>query len=100
MVKLNTLQMRKPMNKPLSLGLAAVALYGILGAARASDPGSETRPVDARVVRVKVDGAVDLHIRQGANAALVLSGDRRFLERTVTEQRGDTLNIDSATHGR
>jgi hypothetical protein len=87
------------MNKPLSLGLAAVALYGILGAAHADDPTSETRPVDARVVRVKVDGAVDLHIRQGGTAVLVLSGDPRYLSRTVTEQHGDTLNIDSSVHG-
>jgi hypothetical protein len=87
------------MNKPLTLALAGMALYGILGAARADDPTSETRQIDARVVRVKVDGAVDLHIRQGGAAALVLSGDPRYLARTVTEQRGDTLNIDSNVHG-
>jgi hypothetical protein len=99
MVKPNTLRKHQPMNKPLFLALAFVALYGILGAASAADPGSETRPVDARVARVRVDGAVDLHIRQGNPAALVLSGDSRFLERTVTEQRGDTINIDSTVRG-
>ena len=73
MVKLNTLRKHQAMNKPLFLGLAFMALYGTLGPASAADPGSETRPVDARVVRVRVDGAVDLHIRQGNPAALVLS---------------------------
>ena len=99
MVKLNTLRMHKPMNKPVTLGLVAMALYGILGVAHAGDPSSETRPVDARVVRVKVDGAVDLHIRQGSPAALVLSGDPRYLSRTSTSQHGDTLDIESDTHG-
>ena len=87
------------MNKSLSLGLAALALSGIVGAAHADDPTSETRQVDARVVRVRVDGAVDLRIRQGAAAALVLSGDPRYLSRAVTEQRGDTLHIDTDVHG-
>lgn len=87
------------MNKPLSLTLAGAALCGILGAAWADEPTSETRPVDARVVRVKIDGAVDLRIRQGEPAALVLSGDPRYLARTVTEQHGDTLSIDGNAHG-
>lgn len=86
------------MNKPLSIGLAGIALCGVLGAARADNTGSETRQVDARVVRVRVDGLVDLRIRQGA-PALVLSGDPRYLSGTVTEQRGDTLNIDTDLHG-
>jgi len=87
------------MNKFLPIALAAMALCGIVGAAQADEPTSETRPIDARVVRVKVDGAVDLRIRQGATAALVLSGDPRYLSRTTTSQRGDTLNIDTDVHG-
>ena len=87
------------MNKSLPIALASLALCGIFGAAQADEPTSETRPIDARVVRVKVDGAVDLRIRQGATAALVLSGDPRYLSRTTTSQRGDTLNIDTDVHG-
>lgn len=91
------------MNKTLSIGLACVALGGWLGAAQpvqAAEREAETRPVDARVVRVRVDGAVDLRIRQGNAPTLTLNGDPRFLgERTVTEQRGDTLNISSGVHG-
>lgn len=87
------------MNKPLSLAVAGLALYGVLGAARADEPTTETRPIDARVVRVRVDGAVDLRIRQGGAAALVLSGEPRRLERAVTEQRGDTLEIGGEMHG-
>jgi hypothetical protein len=99
MVNLNILRIPQPMNKSLSLALAGAALYGVLGAALADEPTSETRSIDARVVRVKVDGAVDLHVRQGAPATLVLSGDPRYLTRTVTEQHGDTLQIDSNVHG-
>ena len=87
------------MNKPLTLGLACVALYGMLGAARADDAAAENRPVDARVVRVRVDGAVDLRIRQGGAAALVLSGEPRYLSHIVTEQHGDTLEIGGEGHG-
>jgi len=88
------------MNKTLSIGLACIALGAWSGAAQAIAADDEARPVDASVTRVRVDGAVDLRIRQGRAAALTLSGDRRVLgERTVTEQRGDTLNISSGAHG-
>jgi hypothetical protein len=79
------------MNKTLSIGLACIALCA--GAAQASNADGEARPVDARVTRVRVDGPVDLRIRQGAAPALLLTGDARFYANTVTEQRGDTLNI-------
>jgi hypothetical protein len=100
------------MNKTLSIGLACIGLCGWFGAvqvaqaAQAADAGqvtqrgAEARPVDARVTRVRVDGAVELRIRQGNAPALTLAGDPRFLgEGTVTEQRGDTLSIESGTHG-
>lgn len=87
------------MSKPLAIAAAGLALCGILGAAQADEPASETRPVDARVVRVKVDGAVDLRIRQGGNAALVLTGDPRYLARATTSQHGDQLDIDANVHG-
>ena len=88
------------MNQLTKLGVAAA----ILGAASVSASGcaqaatdtvTETRPIDARVVRVKLDGVVDLRIRQGSSPMLVLSGDPRLLGKTTTQQRGDTLNIDT-----
>jgi hypothetical protein len=89
------------MNKIFSLGMAAAGFWACFGMAQAApEVATETRPVDARVVRVKLDGAVDLRIRQGAAATLTLSGDPRWLAKTVTVQSGDTLHIDSEVHGR
>lgn len=78
----------------LKLG-AAAALSACLGAAHAGtdDTASETRQVDARVVRVKVEGIVDLKLRQGPVASLVLSGERELLDKLTTGQQGDTLTI-------
>jgi hypothetical protein len=76
-----------------------MALCAVVGIATAApDSGSETRAVNARVVRVKLDGLVELRIRQGSTPALVLSGDPGWIERTTTLQSGDTLNI--GTEGR
>jgi hypothetical protein len=89
------------MDKVYSLGLAATVFCAGLGLAKAApEVATETRPIDARVVRVKLDGAVDLRIRQGSAATLTLSGDPRWLAKTVTVQSGDTLNIDTDIHGR
>lgn len=87
------------MNHLIKLG-AAAALLGIsIGLADAApEANTETRSIDARVVRVKLEGVGDLKIRQGATAALVLTGDARLLSRTTTSQRGDTLSIE--TEGR
>lgn len=78
-------------------GVFLAACGALLGVARAGETVTETRPIDARVVRVKLDGVVDVRIRQGAQAALVLRGDPRWVERTSTVQSGDTLNIDTET---
>jgi hypothetical protein len=61
---------------------------------------SEARPVDARVVRVRLDGVIDLTIRQGAVAQLLLNGERAAITRTTTNQSGDTLVIDNDEHVR
>ncbi|UVW27578.1 DUF2807 domain-containing protein [Massilia sp. H6] len=76
------------------------ALLGFMDIALAApETVTETRQVDARVVRIKVDGVVDLRIRQGAIPMLVLSGDPRLLGKTTTLQRGDTIDISSETRG-
>jgi len=89
------------MNHLIKLG-AAAALFGVVagGAQAQSDAATETRPIDARVVRVKLDGVVDLRIRQGSQAQLILTGDPRLLGKTSTEQRGDSLSIDTEMRGR
>ncbi len=76
------------------------ALFTFMGNALAApERVTETRPVDARVVRVKLDGVVDLKVRQGATPMLVLTGDPRLLGKTTTLQSGDTLNIGTETRG-
>ncbi|NNG22196.1 GIN domain-containing protein [Telluria aromaticivorans] len=76
------------------------ALFTFMGiAVAAPERVTETRPVDARVVRVKIDGVVDLKIRQGMTPMLVLTGDPRLLGKTTTLQSGDTLNIGTETRG-
>lgn len=82
------------MDRLIRLG-AGAALFASLGAVVAApeETVSETRPVDARVLRVKVDGPIDLKLKQGAVAALVLIGERRFLSKATADQQGDTLNI-------
>jgi hypothetical protein len=86
------------MNKFFKLGLAALALCAVAGLASAQSR-AESRQVDARVVRVKLDGVVDLRIRQGSAPALVLSGEPGWSERSNVVQNGDTLNISAESHG-
>jgi hypothetical protein len=80
---------------------AAAAMFASLGVALAAPQefASETRSVDARVVRVKLDGLIDLTLKQGAAAALVISGDRVLLSKTSTGQQGDTLTIGTEIKG-
>ncbi|MDN4054437.1 DUF2807 domain-containing protein [Massilia sp. YIM B02763] len=88
------------MNKMLSLGLVFAGLCAFFGIARGADNVTETRTVDARIVRVKFDGAIDLRIRQGGTPALTLVGDADWLPRISTVQDGDTLSIDTQGRGR
>jgi hypothetical protein len=64
-------------------------------AALAADLVRESRTVDARVTRVKLDGVVDLVGRQGAQPSLVISGERADVARVTTHQQGETLEIDT-----
>jgi hypothetical protein len=99
MYKLETrVEMR--MIKMAVLGWAAAGLCAGFGNVQAADSVTETRQVDARVVRVKLDGAVNLRIRQGNPPTLTLTGDPRWLSGATVEQEGDTLRIDSEMHGR
>jgi hypothetical protein len=88
------------MNKVLNIGVAGVALCALAGAALAApdERASETRPIDARVIRVKLDGVIDLKLKQGPVALLVITGDPRYLAKTTTIQSGDTLTIDTESH--
>lgn len=88
------------MNHLIKLGAVAALSAACIGVAHAGqDVATETRPIDARVVRVKLDGVVSMKVRQGSNPTLVLTGDPRLLGKTTTLQSGDTLNIDTETRG-
>lgn len=81
------------MNKLLGTTLVATALTLNAGTALATDVVREVRSVDARITRVKLDGVVDLVVRQGATPSLVIAGERTDVARVTTEQRGETLAI-------
>jgi hypothetical protein len=92
--------MENRMNKMFSRGVAVAGLCGMLGLAHAAwaadnDVKTEVRPVDAKVVRVRIDGTVNVTIRQGNPPALTLNGNPRWVSRTTTTQSGDTLSIDA-----
>jgi hypothetical protein len=81
--------------------MMAVALYASAAgtAAYADDVISEARTIDGRAVRVVLDGVIDLNLKQGANAALVVSGDKRYVPKITVTQNGDTIHIDTDTRG-
>lgn len=80
-------------------GLCMLAPLGLATAASEPSSASETRALDARVVRVKIEGVVDLRLRQGSPASLVLSGDPRWIAQMTAQQRGDTVVIGSDMNG-
>ena len=89
------------MKQVLNFGTAVAAFCALMTTAKAATDESvtETRTVDIRVVRVKIDGVIDLKLRQGSPAGLVLVGEKKLMSKTTTEQHGDTLNIGTETRG-
>jgi hypothetical protein len=84
------------MNKFFSTTMIAAALFA--GAAHADEIVSETRSIDGRSVKVVLDGVIDLKLKQGP-AALVVSGDKRYVPRITVTQSGDTLRIGTDLNG-
>ncbi|SHG55815.1 GIN domain-containing protein [Massilia sp. CF038] len=88
------------MNQLMKLGMTAALLAGATAALAApSEPGTETRSVEARIVRVKLDGVIDLRLTQGPVASLVISGDSALLAKATTRQDGDTMIIGTTARG-
>lgn len=83
------------MNKFFGMALAAATLSFAAGSAIADEIVSETRSIDARIVKIKLDGVIDLRLKQGATPSLTLHGDKRYVTKVTTDQRGDTLHIDT-----
>ncbi|MFC0250966.1 GIN domain-containing protein [Massilia consociata] len=81
------------MKKLLRAAAVSATLALVASPALADDVVREKRSVDAKVTKVKLGGVVDLVLRQGNTPSLVVSGDRRHVQRITTSQRGDTLEI-------
>lgn len=81
------------MNKILTTTVVAITVALATHAALAEDLARESRPVDAKVTRIRLGGVVTLNVHQGATPSLVISGGKSLVARTTTTQRGDTLEI-------
>lgn len=80
-------------------GWLCAAMFMLAGRASADDVNTHTYPIDARAVRVKLDGVIDLKLRQGAVPSLTITGDPGVLAGVTAVQSGDTLHLDTETHG-
>ncbi|MET0320008.1 MAG: DUF2807 domain-containing protein [Duganella sp.] len=85
------------MKKLFQFGLLFAASWALLGRTFAADDTTETRTVtiDARVVRVKIDGVVDVKLRQGATPSLKITGNKRYMDKLTSSQTGDTLHLET-----
>jgi len=80
------------MKKFFTATMMTAVMFAAGGAAHADEIITEARTVDGRPVKVVLDGVVDLKLKQGA-PALVLSGDKRYLQKITVTQNGDTIRI-------
>ncbi|WP_377702844.1 GIN domain-containing protein [Pseudoduganella sp. UC29_71] len=87
------------MNNFISATMMAVTLYATHGAAIAQELASESRSIDARAVKVVLDGVISLNVKQGPTASLVVTGDKRYLQKVTVVQNGDTLRIGTELRG-
>ena len=87
------------MNKILSTVMMAAALTLTASPAVADEQTSQQRGIDARVLKVKLGGVINLRIKQGATPSLVLIGEKRDVARVSVAQSGDTLTIDTENRG-
>jgi len=91
--------MFKTLQCVLLLALAGLHVDAVAQEKNGESKATETRTVDARVVRIKLDGAIDLKLRQGDTPSLTITADRRYLVNVSSTQTGDTLRLDSASNG-
>jgi len=72
-----------------------LSALGLMLAGQAwAQEGSENRAIDAKVVKVGLGGAIDVTVRQGPTATMVVYGDQAKLSRIHTVVSGDTLYLD------
>lgn len=87
------------MKKFFQFGLLLAVVCALAGRAGAEEYSTETRAIDARVVRIKLDGVIDLKLRQGAVPSLNIVADRRYMGKITAVQTGDTLHLDTEGRG-
>ena len=88
------------MKKLFQFGLLlATVCCALMSRAGAEEYSTESRPIDARVVRIKLDGVIDLKLRQGDTPSLVIKSDRRFTGKVNAVQTGDTLHLETEGRG-
>lgn len=87
------------MNKIFASMMMVTALGMSTGVAQAADNVSEQRAIDGRVVKVKLGGVINLNVKQGPTASLVLIGAKRDVARVSVSQGGETLTIDTESSG-
>jgi hypothetical protein len=83
------------MNKLLGSAFLATALsLAVHSQVHADDNVRENRAVGAGISKVHLGGVIRLEVHQGPTPSLVVSGERRYVSKVTTAQRGDTLTID------
>jgi hypothetical protein len=85
------------MKKPIRFALLIAALGLFIGAAGAEELSKHV--IDSRIIRVKLDGVIDLKLRQGSEPSLQISGDKRYVDKVQVIQNGDTLLLDTESKG-
>jgi hypothetical protein len=83
------------MNKLLGSAILATTLsLSVHAQVHADDNVRENRPIGAGISKVHLGGVIRLEVHQGPTPSLVVSGERRYVSKITTSQRGDTLTID------
>ncbi len=83
------------MNQTVWKTALCAALGLAISCSALAEEGSETRPIDAKVSKVYLEGTASLQLHQGATASLVIRGDKDELKTITTDQSGDALHIDN-----
>lgn len=80
------------MKRIFQAAILATAMCSGANTALADDTVSSNRSVDARTVKINLDGVISLKVKQGP-AALTIYGDPQYVNKVIVEQNGDTLHI-------
>jgi hypothetical protein len=84
------------MNKFFGTAVMAATL-AVSNLALADEQVTQGRAVDARTVKVKQGGIIELRVKQGPSASLTITGDKSLVDRVSVVQDGDTIKIDTAS---